>query len=310
MKLTEIWTRELLNGIFGGLTPVSDPFDNTTFYISDGWGSAYPSMKLRHLSFENGKELHAVSIKNSVRSLYFNPDERNMFATSDNKIFHIDRKEFSIINKFDKGIQKFSDFIASNDTDTLLLMNRSSDFLFVYNYINGKTTKKKLKTCGGFFKEDENTYLIFCPQSGSVQQYDLKTNTLRKILQTEVFYKSYISKSNKLYFHLGTIIEATSDTSERIDPINKIVIHLKNDLTKKTEIKFEFSFQKFIVSENEEKLYLIHDNQMYIYSMSENKVIDDIALTEKARIAQVFDKQQVLLSYAYDKPNTITCWKF
>lgn len=41
MKLKEIWTTELKNGIFGGLIPLQDPFDKTKFYLSDGWGSAF-----------------------------------------------------------------------------------------------------------------------------------------------------------------------------------------------------------------------------------------------------------------------------
>lgn len=310
MNPTEIWTTELKNGILGGLTPTEDPFDETKFYISDGWGSAYPSMKLRQLSFEDGKEIHAVSIKNSVRCIYFNPDEKNMFAVSDNKIFQINKADFSIIKKFEKGIQKYSDFVASNDKDTLLLMNLNGDFLFVYNYINEKGTKKKLKTCRGIFKQPDDTYLIFCPAIGSIQQYDLKTNTLKEVLRTEIFYKANTTTSGNFYLHLGKVIEATSDTHERIVPISKMHIYLKSDLTNKMEIEFDFSFHTFIVSENEENVYLINNNQMWIYSLLEKQIIYKIELNEKARIAQVFEKQQLFLSYDYVKPNRVTCWKF
>ena len=308
MKPKEIWTTELKNGIFGGLTPISDPFDKTKFYISDGAGSAYPSMKLRQLSFENGKEQNAVSIKNTVRCLYFNPDKKNMFAISDNKIFQINRTDFSIIKKFEKGIQKYSDYISSNDKDTLLLMNSVMSYLFVYNYSNEKGIKKKLKSCCGIFKEDDAVFLIFCPRIGSVQQYDLGANKLKEILQTDIFRKAYKSKSDKFYLHLGRIVPATSNTHERIEPINQIDVYSKSDLTKKVEIKLDFDFDKFLVSENEEKLYFINDNRICIYSLLEQKTIGEITLTE--RIAQVFDEQQLIVSYDFDKPNRITCWSF
>jgi len=309
MKPKAIWSTELKNGILGGLTPVSDPFDNTKFYISDGWGSAYPSMKLRQLSFENGKELNAVSIKNSVRCLYFNPDKKNIFAVSDSKIFQIDRAGFSVIRKFEKGIQKYSDFISSNDKDTLLLMSSGADFLFVYNYNDEKGTKKKLKSCRGIFKESDTEFLIFCARTGSVQQFDLRTGKLKEILQAAIFCEAYKSKSDKLYLHPGKIVEATSATRERIEPVNQIDIYLKSDLTKKIAIKFDFDFDKFIVSESEEKLYLIKDNQIGIYSFLEQKTIDKITLNEKERVAQIFDKQQLFVSYEYDKANIITCWR-
>jgi len=76
MKFKTLWTSELKNGIYGGLIPTEDPFDETKFYLSDGFGSSYPSMKLRQFSFENGEELNSCSIKNSVRCLYFNPDKK------------------------------------------------------------------------------------------------------------------------------------------------------------------------------------------------------------------------------------------
>ena len=63
MKIKEAWTIELKNGAYGGLKPIIDPFDKNRFYLSDGWGSAFPSIKLRQLSFSDGKELNSVSIK-------------------------------------------------------------------------------------------------------------------------------------------------------------------------------------------------------------------------------------------------------
>jgi len=310
MKPTEIWITELKNGIFGSLTPIIDPFDNTKFYISDGWGSSYPSMKLRQLSFDNGKELKAVSIKNSVRCLYFNSDKTNIFAVSDNKIFQINRTDFSIIKKFEKGIQKYSDYISSNDKDILLVMNFNADFLFVYNYNSEKGTKKKLKTCRGIFKESDNTYLIFCARIGSVQQYDLQTDKLNEILKTEIFYKAHKSNANKFYLHLGKVIKATSNTHEKIEPINQIDIYDKADLTKKVEIRLDFQFDKFIVSDNDETLYLIQNNRIWIYSILNKQVVEEIALNEKDRVAQLFDEQKLFITYKYDEQNKITCWKF
>lgn len=309
MNPKKIWTTELKNGISGGIMPIKDPFDKTKFYISDGVGSSYPSMKLRQLSLENGKELNAVSIKNSVRCLYFNPDGKNIFAISDSKIFQINRTDFSIIKKFEKGIQKYSDFISSNDKDTLLLMNFNADFLFVYNYTNEKGRKKKLKSCRGIFKESDTKYLIFCPRIGSVQEYDLHTNGLKEILQPGIFHKAYKSKSDRFYFHLGEIVEATSNTHERIDPINQIDIYLKSDFKNKIEIKSDMDFDTFIVSENDEKLYLINNNQIWVYSLLEQKTLAKIVLNEKERITQIFDEQQLFISYQYDRSNILTCWE-
>jgi hypothetical protein len=310
MKLIELWTSELKNGIFGSITPTIDPFDNTKLYISDGWGSSFPSMRLRQLSLVDGKEMKSVSIKNAVRCIYFHPDETNIFAVSDNKIFQLNKTDFSIVKKFDKGIQKYNDYIASNDKDTLLLMNFNADYLFVYNFKSEKGTKKKLKTCRGIFKESDNTYLIFCAREGSVQRYDLQANKLTEILKTEIFYNTFKSKTDKFYLHLGKRIEATSNTHEKIEPISQIDIYKKDDLTKKLEIRFDFQFDKFIVSENEETLYLIRANKVWIYSLKKQQIEEEILLNEKDRIVQLFDEHKLFITYKFDEQNKITCWKF
>ncbi len=304
------WTVALKNGMLGGLMPQIDPFDKTVFYISDGWGASYPSMKLRQLSFSTGEELKSASIKNSVRCLYFKPDEKNILAVSDSKIFWVDRIAFSITNKIEKGIQKYSDFISSNDSDTILCMNSNSDFLFVYNYDQGKVTKNKLRSCSGIFKEDENTFLIFCPRIGSVQQYELSSNKLHEILKTDVFYKTYKSRTGNFYLHLGKIVKATPNTHERIEPLNSIAIYSKSDWIKKSEISIDVNFDTCIVSDNEEKIYLIKDNGIVIYSLVDKQIIQRILLNDNVRVAQVFDVHNLFISYEYDTPNLLTCWEF
>lgn len=152
--------------------------------------------------------------------------------------------------------------------------------------------------------------MIFCARIGSVQQYDLQTNKLNEILKTEIFYKVHKSNADKFYLHLGKIIEATSNTHEKIEPINQIDIYDKADLTKKVEVKLDFQFDKFIVSDNDETLYLIQNNKIWIYSLLKKQVVEEIALNEKDRVAQLFDEQKLFITYKYDEQNKITCWKF
>jgi len=309
MNLTKLWTIELKNGIYGGLKPIIDPFDEGKFYIADGWGSAYPSMKLRQLSFENGKELKTVLIKNSVRCLYFTPDQHYIFAVSDNKIFQIDRTDFAVKKKFEKGIQKYNDYIASNDKDTLLLMNFVSDFLFVYNYKTEKGIKKKLKSCRGIIKDGQNNFLIFSSRTGTVLRYDLATNKLTEALKLDIYCSAYKGNSGKFYFHCGKIVDATSNTHEEIVGINKVLIVSPLDKTLRVEISFEFDFSRILISENEDVMYLLNKNRIWVYSFKEKQIIDHLKLNEEAIIAQLFDKKNILLSYDWDNKKMLTCWR-
>lgn len=315
MKIKELWTIELKNGVYGGLEPVIDPFDKNRFYLSDGWGSAFPSIKLRQFSFSDGKELNSVYIKNIVRCLHFNSDERNMFAVSDNKIFQIDRINFSIIKKFDKGIQRYSDYISSNNKDSLLLMNCNSDYLFVYNYLTEKGIKKKLKSCGGIIQgEDLDTFLIFSRKTGTVLKYYLSENKLEEIFRISVYYSARKGNSGTFYFHLGRIVEATLNTHEHIAPTNKIITISENQPNLTNEILFDAEFRKFWISENEELIYLgnvnMKRNQILIYSLKEKRIIDTLIVNKGKQIVELFDEKGVALSYNIENPKKITCWKY
>lgn len=316
MKIKEAWTIELKNGAYGGLKPIIDPFDKNRFYLSDGWGSAFPSIKLRQLSFSDGKELNSVSIKNIVRCLYFNSDGRNMFAVSDNKIFQIDRINLSIIKKFDKGIQRYSDYISSNNKDSLLLMNYNSDYLCVYNYLTEKGIKKKLKSCKGIIQgETPDTFLIFCPKTGTVLKYYLMENKLEEIIRTDIYYSTWKGNSGTFYFHLGKIVEATSNTHEHIVPTNKIITISANQPNLTNEIILDAEYRKFWISENEELMYLnnvnfMKRNQISIYSLKEKRIIDTLNINKGEQIIELFDDKGVALSYNIENPKKITCWKY
>lgn len=146
MQTEIIWKTTLKNGIYGGLTPpLADPFNPDHFYIGDGWGSKYASMRLHKLSFSTGKEVANVLIRNSVRCMYFSADGQYIFAITDNKIFQLSRETLAVVKKHEKGIPKFSDYVASNDQDTLILMNFNSITVTAYNYIEESTRKKRIK---------------------------------------------------------------------------------------------------------------------------------------------------------------------
>ena len=69
MIIEKYWSVTLKSGIYGGLKPTEDQYDDTVFYIGDGWGSAYPSMKFRKLSVENGTEVANCSVKKFFKML-------------------------------------------------------------------------------------------------------------------------------------------------------------------------------------------------------------------------------------------------
>ena len=104
MELRKQWTIAMKQNIGGGgiMPPVLDPFDPSVFYVSDGWGSYYSSMRLRKLSVETGEELDSVLTRDGVRCLHI--EEDRLFAVLNKRILEVDRASLQVIRTYKKGV--------------------------------------------------------------------------------------------------------------------------------------------------------------------------------------------------------------
>ena len=174
---TEIlWRKRLENGIFDAIAPTQDPFDADVFYVADGWGSSYASMRLRRMSFATGEETASALLRNAVRCMHFSADAQYIFAVTDSKIYRLHRSSLQIDEKYEKGVPKYQDFVAGDEQGTLVLLNRSGGSVAVFNYAQRSVSKKRLKDegCRLLLRESDGRYLIASPVRGCVQRYDRK----------------------------------------------------------------------------------------------------------------------------------------
>ena len=235
MQTEIIWKTTLKNGIYGGLTPpLADHFNPDHFYVTDGWGSKYASMRLHKLSFSTGKEAANVLIRNNVRCMYFSTDGQHIFALTDNKIFQLSRETLAVVKKHEKGIPKFSDYVASNDQDTLILMNFNGITVTAYNYVEESVRKKRIKGegCALITQEKPDTYLIASYQNGVIQRYDTTTNKIELLFKTDSFHSVCRDSKGNWYFHLGQYIPPRSNTTGVMKPLYIIRV-LKTDGSQK-----------------------------------------------------------------------------
>jgi len=295
MKLN--WSVTLSNPIYKGLYPQLDPFDDNYFYIGDGWGSTYPSMKLRKLSLGTGSEIQSAKIRNSIRTLYFNPNENDLFLSSDNGCFKIDRSSLEIKEKFKKGILKHADFISSNDIDQLLLMNHRGSFLMVFDYKLNKGFKKKIgESCGKILKENDLNFLFFDCFKGIISRYNLNKNTSDIIYQTSSFSEvqihqkqAYLREGDSSYDKYGI---------KHIKPKNIIKVIDLNQLEQKKEIKIDEKFERFIISECGNKIFLWYKNKFKIISTLEKIKIFEHQFDSDLIILSVIEKQNKMFLYS------------
>lgn len=306
MQTEIIWKTTLKNGIFGSLTPpLADPFNSDHFYVADGWGSMYASMRLHKLSFSTGKEVANVLIRNTVRCMYFSADGQHIFALTDNKIFQLSRDTLAVVKKHEKGIPKFSDYIASNDQDTLILMNFSGITVTAYNYAEESTRKKRIKGegCSLITREKADTYLIASHQNGVIQRYDTTTNKIELLFKTDSFHSVCRDSKGNWYFHLGKYTPpktyANYGTGAKMDPLYIIRV-LKTDGSQKDyqlDIPFDNPIQ---LSEDEQSLFLSNDHNLWQFSLQEERITDTTVISGGEKLIHFFEKQQFLLCVEAD----------
>ena len=140
-------------------------------------------------------------------------------------------------------------------------------------------------------------------------------NKLEEIIRTDIYYSAWKGNSGTFYFHLGKIVEATSNTHEHIVPTNKIITISANQLNLTNEIILDADFRKIWISENEELMYLNNvdfekRNLISIYLLKEKRIIDTLNINKGEQIIELFDDKGVALSYNIENPKKITCWKY
>jgi hypothetical protein len=264
-------------------------------------------MKFRKLYIENGDETANCSVKNTVRGCYISEDY--IFVASDKKIFQLDRKNLSIQKVFEKNVPKYIDYISSNDADSLLLMNHSGGFIYNYNCSKEQSSKKKINSCVGIIKSNNNNFMIFSPYEG-VFSYNSENNRIDKLLATEPYYECILDKSGMLFVHCGEVIEKTYNTYRHIAPSSKMRIYKSVMENNYIEADMKAEFMDFIFSELENALYLIGKNIVYIYSLENEKIIDEYRFDEEIIISNIFIKEKMIFTYKFHEANILTSWKY
>ena len=196
---------------------------------------------------------------------------------------------------------KFSDYVASNDQDTLILMNFSGITVTAYNYVEESAKKKRIKGegCALIAREKAGIYLIASYQNGVIQRYDTTTNKIELLFKTDSFHSVCRDSKGNWYFHLGQYIPPRSNTTGIKKPLYIIRV-LKIDGTQK-DYPLGLPFKKPIqLSEDEQSLFLSNDHNLWKFSLQEERITDTIVISEEEKLIHFFEKQQFLLCVEAD----------
>lgn len=306
MHIHEKWAIQLKYNIQGVIYPTIDPFDKSGFYISDGLQTPFSAMRLRKLSFETGQELVNVLTKDATRCIYANKE--SLFVVLTKRILQLARKDLHIECAYTQKIPRDMGSVSSDDAGTLLLLNHYSGTLHRFHLPTAKDTKKSIGNgCEGLGIEQINseTFLIFT--DSAFLQYSVKTNALQKLIDTECYTCYARGNSGKVYI-LCRDPEKKQDAMGKITPYSsKILVYSSLSDEKCEEIIPDEICCAIRISEDENLLYLHNGNTLWIYSLSEGRIIFHHVFQD-GNIMNVFVEDSVVLTYNMPS-RSLTCWQ-
>ena len=300
MELRKRWSARMKNHISGGgvMAPVADPFDPSVFYVSDGWGSYYASIRLRKLSVETGEELKNVLTRDCVRCIHV--EEDRLFAILNKRILELDRETLEVRQAYKKGVPQHMDFVGFNGVDKLVMMNWMGGFLNIFDLNTEKTQRKKTSNCCGILKETPNSFLVM--DGESVLRYNLEKNKFQKLIDVESYTDCAQGTSGALYLLCkGPVADGEISS--------KVLVYPTATGGEPLEIVPGELVQHIALSQDEKRLALTRDNRFWLYSVPEGRLVfqhefDGAFVFEDG--LRVFD-QDTVLTYRWSEKN-LTCW--
>lgn len=297
---TEIlWRKQLENGIFGGIAPTPDPFCADVFYVADGWGSSYASMRLRRMSFATGEETASALLRNAVRCMHFSADAQHIFAVTDSKIYRLRRGSLQIEEKYEKGVPKYSDFVAGDEQDGLVLLNRSGGSVAAFNYAQGGVSKKRLKDegCRLLLRGSDGRYLIASPVRGCVQRYDVAKGRVEILFEVGTFDAAQLDNAGNWYFHPAVYLPAKicdgHGEGARIILSGKILMMDVDGARKDWDTGVKFKQMR--LSADEKSLLLQSENGVWRFLPSVGQIESEILLDGSERLEAFFEQRNLIL---------------
>lgn len=294
MDIFSKWTVELNYDIRGGgvLLPTIDPVDPSVFYISDGTGTPYSAMRFRKMSVENGTEKANILTRDAVRCLYAN--EQWVFAVLNKRILKLNREDFHIEYTYRQSVPLYSDYINSDDSSHLLLMNGSAAYLHIYHLQTQKVRKKKISECCGITKATDGTFLIF--DHDHIFLYELPTNTLKKVLDTEIYRCCERDTFRKIYLLCEDCVLPIGTEQKVSAYSSRILVYPPDMKIDPEEIVPGVQFRSFRVSANGELLYLYTNDRLWLYSVLEKRIVFEHNF-QGQEILNVFENRNMVITH-------------
>lgn len=156
--------------------------DGKALYACSSWGVAYAAIRLRKFDITTGAELAFARLGSEVVCVHFPEDSTIVYATTEKKLFQLDRRDLQILRKWDTGVPNST--YAMLSTPVGLLMAHG-DSVSVFDLGTGKC-KERRRSLGARMAllPDDQHVLVFSAEAGNLWNYDPRSGAKAVLAET------------------------------------------------------------------------------------------------------------------------------
>ena len=194
---------------------------------------------------------------------------------------------------------KYSDFVAGDEQDGLVLLNRSGGSVAVFNYAQGGVSKKRLKDegCRLLLRGSDGRYLIASPVRGCVQRYDVAKGRVEILFEVGTFDAAQLDNAGNWYFHPAVYLPAKicdgHGEGARMILSGKVLMLGADGARKDWDTGVKFN--QIHLSADEKSLLLQSENGVWRFLPSVGRIESEILLGGGERLEVFFEQRNLIL---------------
>ena len=260
----KLWVTNLPHLIYGVVAPIFDSHTDSIL-VTDGWGTAFKSIRLRRLDLSTGQEMATVRTGTPVRCVAFDNAGSTLMAANDHRLMLLDRSTLAVVQEWRSKVPRYSDYIVWQG-DLVLLKNWLAPALSRFDTNSSRVSRLNMGPCDGMYQQPNSDHvLILSGKEGRLSFFNIKTHKVDLRVDTPQFLNSKFSCcSNRLYLALGNPFNQTDSSISRFREAQTIRIYDLSNSMRIVDVRADQPFEDFWVSDSESQVILCNKNEIRV----------------------------------------------
>lgn len=229
----------------------------SALYVTDGWGVAFPAIRLRRLDLHSGALLAEARLGNAARCTAVAHDEL-LFAATDTRLFALDPATLQVINRWDRQVPRYTDAMVCLDR-MVLMRNAHRSSVAVFDLDAGLVGRRRVGTGSWLFARPAvGDVVICCGDEGTVWSFQPADGALTRLARTPAFQGAALDPAaGRLWLSLGSDTVTASERVDRGDPTMLLAYCDLQDPGWREQYQLDFLFRDIKLNHTATELWAV-----------------------------------------------------